>query len=141
MSAELTERVNRESLRNVKLLGPLDPTSLRSVYRQSDIFLFPSVWEGSPKVVLEAAACGLPVIVRNSYAPETVLHGITGYQAASDDEIVKYLDTLIANRELRRNFGHAGRAHSTKFDWDVIAREWEQAFTQLAQSSLVRRAS
>jgi glycosyltransferase involved in cell wall biosynthesis len=139
--AELAERICRENLGNVKLLGSLDATGLRSTYRCSDIFLFPSAWEGSPKVILEAAACGLPVIARNSYAPETVLHGITGFQAASDDEIFKYLDALIANRELRRDLGNAGRAHSRNFDWDLITRDWEQAFTQLSQGSSVRQAS
>jgi glycosyltransferase involved in cell wall biosynthesis len=141
MAAELASRLAREGLRNVRLLGPLAASDLRGAYRQSDIFLFPSAWEGSPKVILEAAACGLPVIVRNSYAPETVLHGITGYQAASDDEIFSGLEALITSEDLRRTLGHAGRCHSQNFDWDLITRKWEQTLAAIAEGGSLRQAS
>src|SRR5271165_5713768 len=58
MEAELAARIEREGLRNAALLGALGAGALREEYRQADIFLFPSTWEGSPKVILEAAACG-----------------------------------------------------------------------------------
>jgi glycosyltransferase involved in cell wall biosynthesis len=141
MAAELASKIAREDLRNVTLLGPLGAGELKHAYRQADIFLFPSAWEGSPKVILEAAACGLPVIVRNSYAPETVLHGITGYQAASDDEIFSRLQALITSADLRRKLGHAGRSHSQNFDWDLITKQWEQAFAEIVGGGTLRRAS
>lgn len=141
MAAELASRVAREDLRNVCFLGPLHASDLRNAYRQADIFLFPSAWEGSPKVILEAAACGLPVIVRNSYAPETVLHGVTGYQAVSDHEILSRLEALIASPDLRRTLGHAGRSHSRTFDWDLITRKWEQTFDEIARGGSLRQAS
>lgn len=141
MAAELASRVARENLGNVSFLGPLHASELRSTYRRADIFLFPSGWEGSPKVILEAAACGLPVIVRNSYAPETVLHGVTGYQAASDDEMFSRLEALITSEDLRRTLGQAGRNHSLKFDWDLITRKWEQTFVEIGSARLSRQAS
>jgi glycosyltransferase involved in cell wall biosynthesis len=141
MAAELASRAAHEGLGNVSLLGSLHASDLRNAYRQADIFLFPSAWEGSPKVILEAAACGLPVIVRNSYAPETVLHGVTGYQVASDDEIFSRLEALIASQDLRCRLGHAGRSHSQNFDWDLITRKWERTFAEIAQGGALRQAS
>ena len=141
MAAELASCVARERLENATLLGLLNAEAMRSEDRRADVFLFPSAWEGSPKVILEAAACGLPVIARNSYAPETVLHGITGYQTASDGELFNCLEALIANSDLRSKLGRAGRAHSLSFDWDLITGQWEQAFTDLAQRHHFRRAS
>lgn len=141
MAAELASRTRRESLGNARLLGSLDAEAMRSEYHRADIFLFPSAWEGSPKVILEAAACGLPVIARNSYAPETIVHGITGYQAASDGELFDCLEALIANSDLRAKLGRAGRAHSLSFDWDLITRQWERTFIDLAQRHSLRRAS
>ena len=92
-------------------------------------------------MILEASACGLPVIVRSDYYPETVVHGLTGFQVASDDELYSSLQALIANHELRKTFGRAGRLHSQKFDWDLIAREWEKTFLGLSEGHALRNAS
>jgi glycosyltransferase involved in cell wall biosynthesis len=110
----------------------LKATALREQYRQADIFLFPSRWEGSPKVILEAAACGLPVIARNDCRPETVVDGPTGYLGCSDDELLERLGDLIASYELRRKMGRASRLHSERFDWDAIPRRWEDILEALA---------
>ena len=88
MGDELKARIERERLSNVRLAGLLEAEELKQQYQQADIFLFPSTWEGSPKVLLEAAACGLPVIARNNYQPETVVDGETGYLVGSDDGTV-----------------------------------------------------
>jgi glycosyltransferase involved in cell wall biosynthesis len=141
LGPELATRIAQERLRNVSLLGLLNADQLHTEYRQADIFLFPSSWEGSPKVVLEAAACGLPVIVRNNYSPETVVHGSTGFQTASDDEIYSALSVLLTSSELRNSMGRAARLHSLKFDWGEIVAQWEETFVRLANESPVRQAS
>ena len=141
MREELEERILREGLRNVTLAGALGAVPLRDEYRASDIFFFPSMFEGSPKVVVEAAACGLPVILRDAYAAETVVHGITGFQAASEDEMFSYLRLLIEDPELRLRQGRAGRQHSFKFDWDGIAAQWAATFSELAERRWLRSAS
>lgn len=132
MAAELEARVRREGLANVQFARGLSTTALCEQYRQADIFLFPSRWEGSPKVILEAAACGLPVIARKDYQPETVVDGQTGYLGASDDELLDRLGQLIASPELRRSMGRASRTHIERFDWDLITRRWEEIFLRLA---------
>jgi glycosyltransferase involved in cell wall biosynthesis len=141
LGPELAACITRDGLRNVTLLGQLNAEQLREEYRRADVFLFPSEWEGSPKVVLEAAACGLPVIVRNNYSPETVVHGTTGYQAASDDELYWWLGTLLANPDLRSRLGRAGRLHSLNFDWNVVAAQWAQTFSHLVRKNQLRQAS
>jgi glycosyltransferase involved in cell wall biosynthesis len=141
LASELASRVAREGLSNVALLGPLGSEGLRKEYQRADVFLFPSGWEGSPKVILEAAACGLPVIVRNSYSPETVVHGVTGFQAGSDEELLAFLNVLLANSGLRRKLGQSGRVHSQRYDWDVIAAQWEEAFERVAGKQKLRKAS
>jgi glycosyltransferase involved in cell wall biosynthesis len=128
---ELRERRQREGLTNVSLLGGLGAQPLREQYRCADVFLFPSTWEGSPKVLLEAAACGLPVIARKSYAPESVVDGLTGYLVASDEEFFARLEELMRRPDLRRSFGSAGRRHAGQFDWDRITEQWAQIFLRL----------
>src|SRR5450432_1458670 len=135
MASELQAQAHTEKLTNVRFVGSLKPPALREQYRQADIFLFPSKWEGSPKVILEAAACGLPVIARKDYGPETVVHGETGYLVGCDDELYAKLEELLSNEYLRQKLGAAGRLYSEKFDWDLITRKWESIFLRLASQS------
>ena len=132
MATELEQRVRQEGLTNVRFARGLDVSALREQYRAADIFLFPSAWEGSPKVISEAAACGLPVIARKDYQPETVIHGQTGFLGGGEDELLAHLGHLIANPELRQRMGCAARTHIEKFDWDLITRRWEEIFSRLA---------
>jgi glycosyltransferase involved in cell wall biosynthesis len=131
MAAELHARVRDQRLTNVTLTGSLSPVDLRDRYRRADIFLFPSRWEGSPKVLMEASACGLPVIARREYRPETVIHGNTGFLGESDAELLESLGKLIQDPQLCRTMGQAARAHIGQFDWECITRMWEQVFLRL----------
>ncbi len=138
---ELRARAHREGISNVSFLGALGLAQIRQQYRSADIFLFPSRWEGSPKVLLEAAACGLPIVARSDYSPESVLHGRTGFLASTDDALLTHLAELLAGSELRRQFGQAGRRHSLSFDWDLIVRKWEDVFLNVAPNQNVRRTA
>lgn len=141
LRSELAARIADEELTNAVLLGPLNAEQLRQEYRKADVFFFPSTWEGSPKVILEAAACGLPVIVRNNYEPETVVHGVTGFQATSDEELYSSLQALLTNQDLRSGLGRAGWRHIQKYDWSRITAQWEGIFVRVAEENQVRRAS
>jgi glycosyltransferase involved in cell wall biosynthesis len=140
MAAELEGRARDEGLVNLEFARGLKPFALREQYRRADIFLFPSRWEGSPKVILEASACGLPVIARSDYQPETVVDGRTGYLGANDQELLDRLGDLIASPERRGEMGRLSRAHSERFDWDGITHRWEAIFERLAHRSGVKSA-
>jgi glycosyltransferase involved in cell wall biosynthesis len=139
MAQEL--RTRAKSIPNVTMRGALGRAAVREEYRSADIFLFPSSWEGSPRVLLEAAASGVPVVARRDYEPESVIDGQTGYLVADEDEMMKRLAQLIADAELRRTFGQSARAHAERFSWDVITRQWEVTFTKLAATLGERRHS
>jgi glycosyltransferase involved in cell wall biosynthesis len=141
MAEDLKQRVQNEKLSNVFLQGPMGEQALRREYQKADVFLFPSGWEGSPKVILEAAASGLPVIARNNYEPETVLDGQTGFLVGSDDELFSRLEQLLNDSVLRRTLGQAGRKHSEKFDWDIITRRWEEIFLRLTSQRISDRVA
>ena len=138
---EIEVQVARQGLTNVTLTGTLGAEKLRDEYRRADVFFFPSAFEGSPKVIVEASACGVPVICRSCYSPETVLHGVTGYQADSDEEMYSFLQLLLNAAELRLRMGRAGRRHSEDFDWNVIAQQWAAAFSEIAEAKTSRYAS
>lgn len=116
--------------RNVEFLGHLPPSALGDEMRRSDIFFSPSVIEGHPQVLGQAAACGLPAIAMKIYRPDYVVDGSTGFLVDSDQELSEKLDTLVHQPEFRQAMGAAAIVHAGKFDWDVIAQKWLEVFEQ-----------
>jgi glycosyltransferase involved in cell wall biosynthesis len=116
------------SCTNIEFLGHLSLSALGDAMRQADIFLFPSVIEGHPQVLGQAAASGLASIAMRIYRPDFVVDGTTGFLVDTDDELAGKLDLLIRQPELRRVMGEAASAHARRFDWDVIAAQWQDAF-------------
>jgi glycosyltransferase involved in cell wall biosynthesis len=114
--------------RNIKFLGHLSLAQLGEEMRRADVFFFPSVIEGHPQVLGQAAASGLPSIAMKVYRPDYVVDGTTGFLVDTDAELSERLDLLIRQPELRRAMGAAAAVHAQKFDWDVIARQWQEAF-------------
>jgi glycosyltransferase involved in cell wall biosynthesis len=127
--------------KNVEFLGHLSAARLGDEMRRAHIFFFPSVLEGHPQVLLQAAACGLPSIAMKSYHPDYVVDGATGFLAASDDELSPRLDLLVQNSEMRIRMGEAAASHSHKFEWDAIAQQWQHAFEQVVAVRRQRRAA
>jgi glycosyltransferase involved in cell wall biosynthesis len=123
---------------NVEFLGHLSLPRLGEEMRRANIFFFPSVVEGHPQVLGQAAACGLPAVAMQIYHPDYVVNGVTGFLADTDDEISARLDLLIVDPDLRRKMSIAAAAHAQKFDWDVIVGKWQGIFEQAAAT---RRAN
>ena len=115
----------------VKFEGSVTIEALPSYYNVADIFLLPSLTaenddeEGTPTVLLEAQASGLPVVSTfHSGIPEIVLHKKTGFLVEEKDikAIAYYLDILISDYKLRREMGNNGRNFvKEKFDIRLLS--------------------
>jgi len=117
--------------RNVSFLGHLPLSQLGEEMRRAQVFLFPSIVEGHPQVLGQAAACGLPAIAMNAYQPEYVVHGKTGFLAESNMELAQYLDMLLSDTAMRQSMATAAAQHSHRFDWDRIAEQWAEVFREV----------
>ncbi len=120
------------SCRNVYFLGHLGQAELGNEMRRADIFLFPSELEGHPQVLLQAAGCGLPCIAMNSYHPDAIMDGETGFLVGSADEFAQKFDVLVKDPALRATMSKAAARHAARFDWDQVAAQWAQAFEKVA---------
>jgi glycosyltransferase involved in cell wall biosynthesis len=120
---------------NVEFVGNVPPAQVGHAMRESDLFLFPSVVEGHPQVLIQAAACGLPCIARDCYRPDSVVHNQTGFIASDETKFGEHLDALIADTRLRSQFGAAAIEHAKQFDWDRSAQKWADVFTSLVDGS------
>ena len=116
---------------NIEFLGHLSQPQLGEEMRRADIFFFPSILEGHPQVLLQAAGSGLPVVAMRLYRPDCVVNGTTGFLVDTDDDLTSKLNELIRNSQLRCSMGEAASKHARQFDWDIIARKWQEAFEQV----------
>lgn len=81
-------------------------------YRAADVLVMTSDFEGTPNVVLEAMAAGLPVVAyRTGGVPEVVRHEQTGYVASMGDEasMADYVLKLVEHADLRAEMGRRAR--------------------------------
>ncbi len=107
------ERLQRqvEQLRlaeRTEFLGWVPIEQLQSIYRSSDVFVFPSHSETGPKVVIESMANGLPVVVTCvGSVPSTMLPGRTGFVVPIGDVggIANSIETILRDESLRVRMG------------------------------------
>jgi glycosyltransferase involved in cell wall biosynthesis len=119
LRAELTALRDRLGLAGeVELIGERDGVEVLRAYQEADVFaLTPCVTadgdrDGVPNVVVEAMACGLPVVTTDAGGiAEVVEHGTTGLVAAPGDVhgIARHLSDLVGDPVRRRTLGEAGR--------------------------------
>jgi glycosyltransferase involved in cell wall biosynthesis len=97
---------------------------LASLFRQADIFVFPSLIEGMPLVVLEAMACGLPIITTTHGPGDIVRDGVDGFFVPIRDAeaITMRLEQLYRDPALREQMSRNAREQALRHSWDTYAQ-------------------
>jgi glycosyltransferase involved in cell wall biosynthesis len=117
----------------VVFLGRVIDEDLPALYSLSDIFVFPSIYEGFGLPPLEAMACGCPVICSNtSSLPEVVGNAGVLVSPFDVDGLADAIGELIADPDRREYLGQLGQARSREFTWDASARRLLDVFRGLA---------
>jgi len=107
--------------------------ALAAMYRASDVFVFPTLIEGMPLVVLEAMACGLPVIVTANGPADIVRDGIDGFIIPDRDEdaLCARLEQLYRQPELRIEMGRQAARRAREFGWGAYTAKARQVLAEL----------
>jgi glycosyltransferase involved in cell wall biosynthesis len=96
---------------------------LPALYTLADLFAFPSFYEGFGLPVLEALACGTPVICAdNSSLPEVAGEAALMVGAEETEALAAGMRRLLADEELRQQLAQRGLAQARKFTWQEAAR-------------------
>jgi glycosyltransferase involved in cell wall biosynthesis len=128
--------VEKQLTRHVHFLGWVDRKAIVDRYRQADLFVTATTWEGMPNTVLEAMACGLPVVAtRASGLQELVREGVNGYLVDLNDSaaLANCLAELIDNPYERQRMGKESRkVAEQEFAWEYIAEQYVQIYKKIA---------
>jgi glycosyltransferase involved in cell wall biosynthesis len=116
---------------HVRVLGPLAPETIESLFRAADVFAFPSVKEGFGLAALEALAAELPVVAsdldvfRGFLADgESALLAPTG----DGDALAAALVQVAREPALRERLRAGGRRVAAAYTWDASAAAHERAY-------------
>jgi glycosyltransferase involved in cell wall biosynthesis len=125
---------------NFAFLGYLkDASNLIEYYRAESVFVAPTLYENLPIRVLEAMACGVPVVASNVCAvPELIRDGLNGFliNPGSVSELAERISALLADPRMRRRMGlDARKTVLEKFDWNVNALKISDFYGQILNGS------
>ncbi len=104
--------------------GALPHAELPLYYAMSQVYALSSRYEGMPRVAIEAAAAGLPIVSTNIAAvQDAIIDGETGFltRAGDPDDMGEKLTLLLRDPELARNMGARAHQHvCERFDPDKL---------------------
>ncbi len=107
--------------------------ALPALYRDADALLFPSLMEGFGLPILEAMACGTPVVTSgHSAMPEVAGPAGIYVDPARPQSIASAVEALLQDEQHRRRLAELGRSRATRFDWKTAAAATVQVLRQAA---------
>ena len=120
----LLELVRKASLQGrVIVTGPVPDRELPMLYRAAACFATPSLYEGFGLPVLEAMACGTPVMISGSSSlPEVGGDAAIYFDPESVDEMSQVMERLLTDSGLREEMTTKGLERAPQFSWERCAR-------------------
>jgi glycosyltransferase involved in cell wall biosynthesis len=120
---------------HVKFEGFVPYSNMPSYYKRSDIFCFPTLGEPFGKAVIEAMACGKPVIATNVGGPAEIIQDeVDGLLVppSNPEAIALQITRLIEDKNERRRLGERARETAVnRFSWSTIAEKYHQLYSGL----------
>ncbi len=122
---------------NIKFLGFISGKEKYSYYTSADICVFPSRHEAFGITLLEAMACGKPVVASNvGGIPYVVEDGKTGllFEGGNVEDLAEKVIALLNDEKLRDKMGKAGRERVKDFTWDKIAEQTVSVYKEIVEN-------
>jgi len=131
-------------LQNITFTGQVDPNSIADVYDAADIYLNGSEIDNQPLSLLEAFACGLPIVTTDAGGiPFMVTDGKTGmvvprgdYQQMADRAL-----RLLNDSALTKTIVEQGRQECRKYAWESVRDQWLNTYEKLGNRVAIAEPS
>jgi len=122
----------------VLFTGPLYGEKKLEAYVDADVYVLPSVYETFPVSVLEACACGTPVIVTDRCGIADVIDGQVGLVVTYDkNQLQDALQRVLSDDQMRQRFGNGGKSLvREKSNWSKITELMESVYLSCLSSRI-----
>ncbi|MEM9149609.1 MAG: glycosyltransferase family 4 protein [Cyanobacteria bacterium P01_F01_bin.3] len=117
-AADLPEEVAKQCPRNLEVYGPVVRSEIRQQLSWADIFLLPSICEGSALAIYEAMAAGLPILCTPNCG-SVVRHGIDGFLIPHSDhnQIVDRIYQFHSDADMTRTMSNSARQYVRSYSF------------------------
>lgn len=113
--------------------GQKEKAELLPYYQAADVMILPSAKEGIPNVVLEAMACGLPIVMTPCQGSRELIHD-NGYVCGVEQFYDKLFE-LAQNEPLRKRFGENSRKLAeSEFTWESVAAQYLAVYERIVRA-------
>ena len=114
----------------VHFTGLVPEEKLPSLYRGAEALIFPSLYEGFGLPLLEAMACGTPVVTANTTAlPEVAGRAALLVDPTSVEQIAEAMKRIVSDTSLRQQLREKGLARAAQFSWDSTTARVHELLT------------
>lgn len=111
----------------VQFIGFVPDDDMPALYSAASLFLFPTLYEGFGIPVLEAQACGVPVVTSNcSSLPEVAGEGAVLADPYDVESICECMRWVLADTVLARDLVEKGHSNAKRFSWEASARQMNE---------------
>ena len=132
--AALEKLANELGLCNTSFAGRIEHDGIVEEYRQADIYLNGSEIDNQPLSILEAFACGLPVVTTDAGGiPDMVSDGETGFVVSRQDHeaLANRALQLLEEPRLAASIAQKAREECRKYSWHVVRDQWINLYQEL----------
>jgi glycosyltransferase involved in cell wall biosynthesis len=122
-TTDLVECIDRHRVTTaVHFVGPVPENKLPWLYRGAEALVFPSLYEGFGLPILEAMACGTPVVTANVTAmPEVAGGAALLVDPTSVEQIARAMEQIVSDTTLRQQLREKGLSRAAEFSWAEAA--------------------
>ncbi|OGY96711.1 MAG: hypothetical protein A2122_01045 [Candidatus Liptonbacteria bacterium GWB1_49_6] len=119
----------------VRFLGFLNHKTLAEAYNASSVFAITSTADTQSMVMMQAMACGIPVVGVKARGIPEYIHPQNGYLIEPDNPsaLAEKIIFLFKNPAKRKDLGRGARAFAEKFSAASIAEEWEMLYKKVIE--------